>query len=273
MGKDLAIVQQTFFFCDGDSCQKAGSEEVIRHARAYIRNNKQWNKTHTIKTKCNGRCEDAPTCIVLNGGYWYKELTPQKIIPILSSHINHNKPILKDLLFQNQWDKVKSKNERNKVIPKPFEFKDDSDLGECFITKGFSSDQYLFPLFQYLNKVKEHAVLILSDEKRYNLDDLMAVKYEEKYKVELIFKENITIDFIIGFVPKTEPDSLVQQKIASTEYFISLASNQKGIRLKNKMGETKAIIYLDSNASELWKYCLTVQLGGMTEPINTHINV
>jgi len=273
MGKDLAVVQHTFFFCDGGSCQKAGSEEVIRNARAYIKNNMLWDEMHTIKTRCNGRCEDATTCIVLNGNYWYKELTPQKIIPILKSHINGNTPVIKDLLFQNGWDKVFSTNERARIKPKSFELKNDSDLGECFITKGFSSDQYLFPLFQFLNKEKEQAVLILSGEKRYNLDDLMAVKYEEKYKAELIFKENIIIDFIIGFVPKTEPDSLVQQKIASTEYFISLASNQKGIRLKNKMGETKAIIYLDSNASELWKYCLTVQLGGMTEPINTHINV
>ena len=273
MGKDLAVVQHTFLFCDGGSCRKAGGDNVIRQARAYLRNNKLWDQVHTIKTMCNGRCEDAPTCIVLNDGAWYKSLTSAKITPILESHIFDNKVLPENLLYQTGWDKVKSDNERKKITPKRFELKTDSDLGDCFITKGFSSDQYLFPLFQYLNKVKEGAFLTLSGDIRYNLDDLIAVKYEDKYKLELIFKDNINIDFIIGFVPKTEPDSLIQQKTASTEYFILSESNQKGIRLKNKMGETKAVIYLDPKASELWDYCLTVQLGGMTEPIKTNINV
>ena len=31
MGKKLNLVQQTFFFCEGDSCRKKGSEQVIFH--------------------------------------------------------------------------------------------------------------------------------------------------------------------------------------------------------------------------------------------------
>ena len=94
MGKNIANTTHTFLFCDGGSCQKKGSEQVVRTARAYLRNNGLWNTTHTIKTRCNGRCEDAPTCIVSNGDYWYKELTPEKIIPIVKSHIETNTCLL-----------------------------------------------------------------------------------------------------------------------------------------------------------------------------------
>mgnify|MGYP000751854038 CR=1 FL=1 len=273
MGKNLAVAKHTFLFCDGGSCQKAGGDNVIRQARAYLRNNELWDQVHTIKTRCNGRCEDAPTCIVLNDGSWYKNLNSEKITPLIASYIHNEENRSENLLFQKGWSEVKSDNERKKVTPKQFELKNDSDLGECYLTKGFSSDQYLFPLFQYLNEVKEGAILTLSDGVSYNLDELQTVKYEDKYKVELGFKHAIHTHFIIGFVPKTEPDSLVQQKISSTEYFSLTESNQKGIRLKNKMGETKAVIYLAPHAPQLWDYCLNIQLGGMTEPIKTNSNV
>ena len=76
MGKNLADVDYSFYHCDGGSCKKAGSENVLRDVRAHLRNNNLWDKTHSIKTRCNGRCEDAPTCIVQPGNYWYKNLTP-----------------------------------------------------------------------------------------------------------------------------------------------------------------------------------------------------
>ena len=85
MGKDLANTNLTFLFCDGGSCQKAGSEQAARAARVYLRNNGHWDTTHTIKTRCNGRCEDASTCIVQPGNYWYKELTPEKVVNIIKS--------------------------------------------------------------------------------------------------------------------------------------------------------------------------------------------
>ena len=131
MGKNLATATTTFFFCDGGSCQKAGSEIVTRNARAYIRNNNLWNKTHTIKTRCNGRCEDAPTCIVQSGNYWYKHLTASKIQEIIESHVNQQKGVTPYLLYQDNWDKVISEKEIKPFKPKGFQHKNDVDLGMC----------------------------------------------------------------------------------------------------------------------------------------------
>jgi (2Fe-2S) ferredoxin len=272
MGKNLAISQHTFLFCEGGACKKAGSENVIRHARAYLRNSHLWDSIHTIKTMCNGRCEDAPTCVVLNGGFWYKDLTPQNVVPILESHIIGNKLMVENLLYQKGWDKVESDNERAKVKPKPFVLKEDSELGRCYITKGFSSDQYIFPLFQFLHQVNDNTILKLANKEQFKFNELLEIKYDDKYKMELIFKTN-SIEFTISFVPKTEPMALVKQKITSTDYFIAAETEQKGIRFKNKMGETVALIYIDKTDTQVWEYCLTIQLLGISEPIKHPVNV
>jgi len=122
MGKNIANTTHTFFFCDGGSCQKAGSEKVVRAARAYLRNNGHWDTTHTIKTRCNGRCEDAPTAIVYPGGSWYKELTPEKITPIVKRHLNNTPLLDAELLYKKGWEEQASDNERPAFKPKPFEF-------------------------------------------------------------------------------------------------------------------------------------------------------
>ncbi|MBP8792795.1 MAG: (2Fe-2S) ferredoxin domain-containing protein [Lutibacter sp.] len=269
MGKDLAASTTTFFFCDGGSCQKAGSEIVTRTARAYIRNNNLWNKTHTIKTRCNGRCEDAPTCIVQNGNYWYKDLTASKIQEIIASHVNEQKGVTPYLLYQNNWDKVVSEKDIKPIQPKGFEHKNDVDLGMCCITKGFSSDQYLFPLFLFLLQTKSGASLQLNNGELFDFKNLVAVRYEDAYAITLEFLNEKMVHLIIGLVPKTEPIELVQQKIMSTEYFRLTSNGDKGIRFKNKIGKTVAIIKLDSINNTIWDYCLDIQLGGILAP---HIN-
>jgi len=108
MGKDIAKSTHTFLFCDGGCCQKKGSDPVVRAARSYLRNRGLWDTTHTIKTRCNGRCEDAPTCIVNRGEYWYKKLTPKLGVELVKAHIHNNKPMNTNLLYADGWDRVKS---------------------------------------------------------------------------------------------------------------------------------------------------------------------
>ena len=273
MGKNLAASNNTFFFCDGGSCQKAGGENVVRAARAYLRNNGLWNTTHTIKTKCNGRCEDAPTCIVQSGNYWYKDLDAEKIKKILEAHIYHQKGVTPYLMYKDKWGEVVSDNERKNMKPKGFEFKNDVDLGACCIAKGFSSDQYLYPLFLYLLQVKKGISLQLSNGELYDFENLEEVKYDAPYVMSLVFKNNKKVNLVIGFVPKSESVELVQQKISVTEYFRLESTGNKGIRFKNKVGETVAIIRLNKQMTEIWEYCLTIQLNGMLEPKNNTINV
>ena len=258
MGKNIANTTHTFFFCDGGSCQKAGGEKVVREARAYLRNNGHWDNTHTIKTRCNGRCEDAPTCIVYPGEFWYKELTPEKITHIVKGHINNDCPKETELLFKKGWDKQASDNEIAPIKPKPFELKNDTELGECFITKGFSSDQYLYPLFLYLLDNPKGVTLISSDEKRVSFEDIISLEYSKTYTLEL-HTETKTIPFTIAAVPK-ENKELQQSKISITEYFIQKETQQSGIRFKNKFGEVQYKIEFDSIENKAWKYCTKIQL-------------
>lgn len=266
MGKNLAKSNTTIFFCDGGSCNKAGSETVTRTARAYLRNNNLWDTTHTIKTRCNGRCEDAPTCIIQEGDYWYKKLTAEKIIPIMKSHFEKNEPLTEHLLYKKDWSEIISENERKKVEAKPFEQKEHPTLGKCWITKGFSSDQYLFPLFLKLFETKEKATLHIEGGSTYCLNELENVTYNDPYAITLQFKNDTSVSFIIGFVPKTQPDELIKQKITSTEYFVKLNNRNKGIQFKDKMGNLVASIQFDANQKELWQYCLSVQLLGLENP-------
>ena len=258
MGKNIANTTHTFLFCDGGSCQKAGSENVVRAARAYLRNNELWESTHTIKTRCNGRCEDAPTCIVNPSDSWYKNLSPNNIIPIVKSHLENTALQEEDLLFTNTWQELASDNERPPVKPKPFELKNDTELNECHITRGFSSDQYLYPLFLFLQDNSEGITLSITGKDSILFKEVVKVEYADKYNLELFTKTDC-IPLTIAGVPKEKPE-LFQTKISSTEYFYQIATQQAGIRFKNKFGVTLGKIEFDSIANKAWKYCIQIQL-------------
>lgn len=260
MGKDLSVSKQTFFFCDGSSCQKKGGEQVVRSARAYLRNNGLWNSTHTIKTRCNGRCEDAPTCIVQSGDFWYKNLNADKIKDILVSHIEQQKPVEEYLLYQEGWGQVVSDKSLPPFQLKPFTETKDEQLGDCQITKGFSSDQYLYPLFLFLQENPKGVRIQLKYHPAIPFNQIQKIKYEDPFIMELITDRQHTHHFHIGPIPKSETLKVQQQKITSTEYFILTHTPQKGIRFKDKMGRLVAMVYIDSEADKVWDYCLGTQL-------------
>jgi (2Fe-2S) ferredoxin len=267
MGKNIANTTHTFFFCDGGSCQKAGGEKVIRAARAYLRNNEHWNTTHTIKTRCNGRCEDAPTCIVHPGEFWYKELTPEKITPIVKGHLHNERIDNAELLYQKGWEQQISNNERTPIKPKPFELKNDKELGECYITKGFSSDQYLYPLFLYLLENPKGIVLRMANKNPVAFEEIDTIDYSKTHILELRTKTTC-IPLTIAAVPK-ENKELQQSKISSTEYFYQKETQQTGIRFKNKFGEILGGIEFDTIKNKAWDYCTKIQLQNESQDLTS----
>ena len=267
MGKNIAKTTTTFYFCDGGSCRKAGSESVVRNVRAYLRNNQLWDTTHTIKTRCNGRCEDAPTCIVQNGNFWYKKLTAQKGLEIAKSHIENHTPVEEYLLYHEEWDEINSQDERKPFLLKPFELKEDQTLGLCHIMRGFSSDQYLFPLFLFLHEHAPATTVSLTNGIDFRLEQVQEIRYASEFALEFILKEQ-TIEFIIAPVPKTN-EALQNQKVSVTEYFVLADSLQAGIRFKNKKGELVGTVTLSTIESEAWKYITAVQLQGQTPELQT----
>lgn len=266
MGKDLAKVRTTIYFCDGGSCRKAGSEQVVRAARAYLRNKGWWQSTHTIRTRCNGRCEDAPTCIVQTGNYWYKELSTEKIERIIGAHVEQEQPLVEDLIFMEGMEQVQSAKERPPIVPKPFQLKEDVLWGSCWMTKGFSSDQYLYPLFLFLKEHAQKSQLSLPNGQVYWFKNLHAVKYTHDYYLCLDFGVEQLL-LTIGMLPKTEPLEVQQQKISATTYWVQVETGAKKICFKNKLGIVLAELELSQEEPLVWDYLLNIQLQGLKNPI------
>lgn len=265
MGKDLTKVSTTIYFCDGGSCRKAGSEQVLRTARAYLRNKDLWDSTHTIRTRCNGRCEDAPTCIVQGGNYWYKELSPAKITNIIESHLWDSKPLEEDLIYTDGYTKMTSDKERKKVVPKPFQEVEDPEWGRSWQTKGFSSDQYLYPLFLFLKEKNSKSLFQLANGQQWTLNELKSVDYTHDYQLKLTFPTT-EITLTIGSVPKTENVIEQQAKITGSFYVIKQQTGEKKLCFKNKMGQLVANLYLFLEEVDLWDYLVKIQLKGIDIP-------
>lgn len=265
MGKDLSKTTQCFYVCDGGSCRKAGSEKVTREARTFLRNNNLWDTTHTIRTRCNGRCEDAPTWIAQPGNYWYKNVTPELGVEILQSHINNNQPVASALLFQEGWEHVQSDNERSSNFIQPFALKTIDTLGSCYVSKGLSSDQYLYPLFRFIEEQKVEGTIFFGDQ-HFELSQLVEVRFDHEYIIELLFTGERKVELVIGPVLKTDTSHFSIDKIRSTEYFSSIENDQKGIMFKNKFGNLIAQIHFSENDQIIWEYCLRIQLNNSQLP-------
>lgn len=267
MGKDLSKVKHFFQFCDGGSCRKAGSEQVIRDARASIKNQGRWKDTHTIKTRCNGRCEDAPTWIVQPGNYWYKNLSPEKGVEIVNAHINEQNPLENYLLYMEGWEMLRSEKERLKEAVLFREAQDDG-LGKVIKARMPSSEQDLYPLFLYLFERYEQ---ILVQEPGKPVRELLhqpLVNYTHELDIS-IETEHGNILLAIGPLPALAAAELAVRKVALTEV-IRLKDNQnpgrEGIRFKNKKGEKLLTIWFKYRKGEIWSHILRNFLDMSSDP-------
>lgn len=260
MGKDLTNVKHTFYTCDGGSCRKAGGEQTSREMRMYLRNSGNWENTHTVRTRCNGRCEDAPTWIVQPGNYWYKEVDSARGVEILKSHIRSNEPLIEVLLFQEGAEKVDSANERSNSFIKSFEYQELSSGKMGWITKGLSSDQYLYALFSKLCETKNAGTFTNQEGKGYSLSNLSEVDYTDEFNIRLSFGEEKEL-LLIGSVGIKDETERQQLKVRGTFYSAEESTNRREVTFKNKMGDVLASMTFEDQ--EFWKYCEAIQLGGI----------
>lgn len=75
------------FICNGSSCMRKGGEEATQAIRNEVANLDLDSLIHTTRTRCNGRCKDAPVAIVYPDGTWYKEVTPEVGRKIVKQHL------------------------------------------------------------------------------------------------------------------------------------------------------------------------------------------
>lgn len=263
MGKNIKNAKTTFLFCDGGSCRKAQSETAIREARAHLRNEGLWDTTHSIKTRCNGRCEDAPTCIVQPGNYWYKELTPQKAIEIIDSHTKEEKPVTPYLLYQENWKNINSDKEKS-LAARIFKPKYDPIYGDILVCRAPNSDQYLYPLFKKLFKKPYNIEVKLPD---YTVSTITAphqVIYTEEFDMEIQGSQinfKMTIGSIAHIPQKDLSKEIIYHKVSVAEVLWNKTNpDQKShIRFKNKMGQELLIISINNN-TPIWEYILEIYL-------------
>ncbi|GGX05595.1 (2Fe-2S) ferredoxin domain-containing protein [Aquimarina muelleri] len=270
MGKNISKVNTTFQFCDGGSCQKAKGEIAIREARAYLRNKKFWDTTHTIKTRCNGRCEDAPTWIVQPGNFWYKNLTPDKAVSILKSHLEKDLPVEEYLLYKEGWSMLTSNNEKT-VAPVVFNSKIDPELGEVLIARSFASDQHLYPLFKYLFQEPRPIAIQQYDHKIIEITSPHQVDYTDLYEVVITGKE-VDLQLAIAGIPKDISEEIADRKVSIAEviWLKKTTIFTKAIRLKNKKGKHLVTLWIKEKDTSTWEHILTVYLA--MSPNNIRIN-
>lgn len=82
--KDFSHVEHFVFVCSGSDCkpdskklQKAFKETLDKHGLK--------KSTTIIKTKCTGRCKEAPVVIV--GNEWVGEVTPADTERLVQKHL------------------------------------------------------------------------------------------------------------------------------------------------------------------------------------------
>jgi (2Fe-2S) ferredoxin len=235
--------------------------------RCHLFNSDSWDEIHTIRTRCNGRCEDAPTLIIQPGNYWYKNVNPERGIAIVKSHMEKNQPLTEALLFEGNENQMLSDNERSNYFIKPFEVKSLPTTKEVWITRGLSSDQYLYPL---MKKCLELGVKGTYQDHEGNVRDLgllNQVVFTDPHFMGMTYGDE-KISLLIGPVPQTDASERQEIKVRGTFYFSESEGPQKGIQFRNKKGETMGTLLFESH--EFWTYCTDVQLKGIKIPEEIH---
>jgi (2Fe-2S) ferredoxin len=86
--------------CNGSSCMRKGGEEATQAIRNEIANLDLDSFIHTTRTRCNGRCKDAPVAIVYPEGTWYKNVTPVVGSQIVRQHLSGGSCIPDYVIYQ-----------------------------------------------------------------------------------------------------------------------------------------------------------------------------
>ncbi|MFL2581766.1 MAG: (2Fe-2S) ferredoxin domain-containing protein [Flavobacteriales bacterium] len=82
--KDIINSKKCLFMCNGGSCMKMNAEEVTQAIRKSIQDFKLDDDYHTVRTKCMGRCDDAPVAMLAPDNIWLKDINHNQCDLLLS---------------------------------------------------------------------------------------------------------------------------------------------------------------------------------------------
>ena len=82
--KDLINSKKCLFICNGGSCNKKSTDDVTNAIRKSIKEFNLDDDYHTVRTKCMGRCDDAPAAMLAPDNIWLKNINPNQCDLLLS---------------------------------------------------------------------------------------------------------------------------------------------------------------------------------------------
>jgi NADH:ubiquinone oxidoreductase subunit E len=81
--KEYSQVQHFVFVCTGDDC-KPDSKRLQKAFKDVLEDNGLKRVSEVIKTKCTGRCKEAPVVII--GNEWIGEVRPTDAARLVKKH-------------------------------------------------------------------------------------------------------------------------------------------------------------------------------------------
>lgn len=87
--KDLIRTKKCLFICNGSCCAQKDAEQITLSIRKKLKQMGLDDDFHTIRTRCMGRCDDAPVVMVSPDNIWLKNIDINHC-DILLHHIQEN---------------------------------------------------------------------------------------------------------------------------------------------------------------------------------------
>jgi NADH:ubiquinone oxidoreductase subunit E len=86
MGKDYNKIKNFIFVCNGSDCKSSGAKDLEKLFSQELKSMGIRDKTKIIKTKCTGRCKEAPVVVVDNN--WLTKVKLKNVGDILKENLS-----------------------------------------------------------------------------------------------------------------------------------------------------------------------------------------
>lgn len=259
MGKNVAHINKYIQFCYGGSCKKKGAEKVIREIRAQLKSEGLYEQFHSMKTLCNGRCEDAPTLIVQPDNIWYKKMTVEKGQELIHKHLKNNQPLEEHILYRPGWNKVNSENERRPAPIPRFAWSNDPELGEIYAAAAEPWEQNLYPMIKDIfGKFYDAArVKFQQNTSFFDLNSPAHIDYKNTH----VYLQNQVFSnyLVIGLIKQDTPEETKKARIKKVDIYYK-PGNERGIRFQDKEGNTRLLVRDVSADHKLWNQFISIYL-------------
>jgi (2Fe-2S) ferredoxin len=118
---DLLETEKCLFICNGGSCMKKDAEIVTVEIRKKIAELGFKDTIHTVRTRCIGRCDDAPVVFSSPDSVWYKEVYPEDVGGFIEKYVAANSLSPEYFLYKMGEKQINSDSIPTKIRKKNIE--------------------------------------------------------------------------------------------------------------------------------------------------------